>query len=84
MGLSYNSLTPRFLAFAAYQNMDAHKQTFVDGGEIKRKKWALLKTYLNGKHTLLVWMGKDLADWPDWQIGYRQNYENVEASLLYF
>ena len=64
--------------------MDARKQTFVDGGEITRKKRALLKTYLNGKHTLLVWMGKDLADWPDWQIGYRQNYENVKASLVYF
>ena len=42
--------------------MDARKQTFVDGGEITSKKRALLKTYLNGKHTLLVWMGKDLAD----------------------
>ena len=61
--------------------MDARKQTFVDGGEITRKKRALRKTYLNGKHTLLVWMGKDLADW---QIGYRQNYENVKASLVYF
>ena len=42
--------------------MDARKQTFVDGGGITRKKRALLKTYLNRKHTLLVWMGKDLAN----------------------
>ena len=42
--------------------MDARKQNFVDGGEITRKKRALLKTNLNGKHTLLVWMGKDVAD----------------------